>query len=232
MSAGKIVIRQTESSGWTSVPHDLTNNPDISWKAKGLWTWLASRPEGWVVRLSHLVTQATDGASGVRTGLDELEAAGYISRRQVRDDDGKFVAVEYTVHRVPNQPDAEKPHTEKPHTENRTLNKKESNKKRNSIPEDHRLNFLSLWKIYPKRDPHPNHFAPALKAYSELVSDGAAMEDLYDAVVAYGKYIAKHGTEPQYVMTTVRFLNTGAWQHFLKSGEPEFQKSSDGLRFA
>lgn len=226
MSTGKIIIRHTVSAGWTAVPHLLTEDARLSWKAKALWTWLAGRPDGWVVRLSHLVTQATDGVGSVRTGLDELEKLGYISRNQLRDDDGRFVAVEYTINQAP---DSVQPHTEKPHTDNRTLNKKKSSNKKKITPEVGDA-YKKLWVEYPSRGDHPNSFPAGLSAYSRLIDAGHSAELILLAVSRYAAYVQENIKDPQYVMSTARFLSAD-WETFAEDSKPETTTSSDGLKF-
>lgn len=224
--SNNITIRHGNQSGWTAVPHTLTEDSSISWKAKALWVWLASRPSGWTVRLSHLTTQATDGIGSVRSGLDELESAGYISRRQIRGDDGRFVSVEYTINGAPH---SENPHTEKPHTENPTLNKKKSNKKKASISRDHQDLFKTLWSKYPSRGEHPHHYMAGLKAFDKALRDGCELTDLVAAVKRYAKYIEANKTDPQYVITTARFFSE-RWREFQTDVDAP-KVSRDGMKF-
>jgi DnaD/phage-associated family protein len=54
------------------------DNPKLSYKAKGILTYLLSRPDGWEVNVPDLVNHSTDGAASIRTGLKELRDAGHI----------------------------------------------------------------------------------------------------------------------------------------------------------
>jgi DnaD/phage-associated family protein len=72
----------------------------LSWKAKGIQTYLLSRPDGWEIKFADLVKRAKDSRDGLATGLQELEAAGYISKSQEREG-GKFGQVTYTVYERP-----------------------------------------------------------------------------------------------------------------------------------
>ena len=54
----------------------------------------------------------------IRTAVWELEKAGYIVRRQGRDEKGKMSAIEYVIYE---QPQLENPEVEKPASENPTL---------------------------------------------------------------------------------------------------------------
>lgn len=60
------------------------DNPALSFKAKGILTYLLSRPDGWEVSVTDLVKHGTDGAAAIRTGLKELRAAGHMHYTQSR----------------------------------------------------------------------------------------------------------------------------------------------------
>ncbi len=56
------------------------NNEKLSWKAKGVHSYLISRPEVWEIRHSDLFNRSTDGMEGTKTGINELLAQKYIYR--------------------------------------------------------------------------------------------------------------------------------------------------------
>ena len=62
--------------------HTITNNyledPQISWKAKGIMEALYPLPEHQRI-ITTLVKASKDGESSVRSGIDELIKYGYIS---------------------------------------------------------------------------------------------------------------------------------------------------------
>ena len=100
------------------------DNPKLSYKAKGILTYLMSRPDGWEVSVADLIKHATDGEGGVRSGLKELKLAGHmkytVSRKQ-----GRITGWLIEVFEVPISPDCqfqdvEKPQVEKQDVENRT----------------------------------------------------------------------------------------------------------------
>lgn len=108
------------------------NDVRLSWKAKGLLAYLLSKPDDWQIYERDLIKRSTDGRDAVRTGLRELEANGYLSRQQLRGEDGSFRAMEYVVYERPiivensdegksvhgNSPQTENPSTGNPTTEN------------------------------------------------------------------------------------------------------------------
>jgi hypothetical protein len=113
------------------------NDERLSWKAKGLLAYLLSKPDNWQIYERELIKRSKDGRDSVRAGLRELEKFGYISRRQLRNEDGSFSSMEYIVYERPieitriedaneksfdnNEPQTENPSTDFPSTENPLL---------------------------------------------------------------------------------------------------------------
>ena len=77
--------------------HHLRNK-ELSLKAKGLLSQMLSLPEDWdytLAGLSHINRESIDA---IRTAVWELEKAGYITRRQGRDEKGQNGG--YRVHHL------------------------------------------------------------------------------------------------------------------------------------
>ena len=74
----------------------------LSWGAKGLHSYLMSLPSEWCVNVHDLKNRATNGRDSVRGLLNELAQAGYIVKEQHRDAvTGKYNALEYIIHELP-----------------------------------------------------------------------------------------------------------------------------------
>ena len=100
--------------------HHLRNKK-LTLKAKGLLSQMLSLPEDWdytLAGLSHINRESIDA---IRTAVWELEKAGYITRRQGRDEKGKMTAIEYTIYEQPQPPELEKPILENPTAGNPVL---------------------------------------------------------------------------------------------------------------
>ena len=61
------------------------DNPKLSYKAKGILTYLMSRPDGWEVSVSDMIKKASDGEASVRSGLKELKLAGHMKYTKMRE---------------------------------------------------------------------------------------------------------------------------------------------------
>ena len=123
------VFRVERNKGYTVMSNHHLRNKELTLKAKGLLSQMLSLPEDWdytLAGLSHINRESIDA---IRTAVWELEKAGYITRRQGRDEKGKMTAIEYTIYEQPqppllDNPTLENPTTDKPTTENPTqLNK-------------------------------------------------------------------------------------------------------------
>lgn len=76
----------------TRMPNSAARDTRLSWKARGLLAFILSHTdEGWTIDADWLATQGPDGRSAILAGLKELVAHGYMVRRRVRADRGRWV---------------------------------------------------------------------------------------------------------------------------------------------
>jgi len=78
-------------------PKTLVEDPSVSWKAKGLFTYLNSRPDGWQIRRTDLLKRATDGKHALQTALEELQGAGVLEITRERDAEGQFLGTRWRI---------------------------------------------------------------------------------------------------------------------------------------
>jgi hypothetical protein len=83
-----------------AVPNDLLNDPEISFKAKGLYAYLNSKPDNWDFSVEGIASQVKDGVDSVRTGIHELEKSGYLKRVKHQNEKG-FWDVDYMLFECP-----------------------------------------------------------------------------------------------------------------------------------
>ncbi len=81
-----IVNRVEKRGNFTTIDNGYLNDEDLSFKAKGILTYLLSLPDDWVVHIGHIVTKSKDGISSFRTGLSELIDKGYLKRYPIKED--------------------------------------------------------------------------------------------------------------------------------------------------
>lgn len=133
------VFRVQKTEDYTVMSNYHLRDKGLSLKAKGLLSQMLSLPEDWDYTLSGLSYINKESKDAIRNAVKELEAAGYVIRRQTIDANGKFSVNEYIIYERPvavpsldvppsDVPSSENPTTEKPSSENPTqLNTKKSN---------------------------------------------------------------------------------------------------------
>lgn len=143
-------------------PNEVLNNKDLSWKAKGLYGYIQSKPEDWDFAVNRITEDAKDGRDWTANGIKELEDVWYLKRRKFKNEKGQW-DIEYTLYdtitenteRVNNETITENPLTENPSTENTETNKERNTNKEKSNKEiyfdDEKLNIIFLEFIEHRR---------------------------------------------------------------------------------
>ena len=189
------VFRVERNSGYTVMSNHHLRNKELTLKAKGLLSQMLSLPEDWdytLAGLSHINRESIDA---IRTAVWELEKAGYILRRQGRDEKGKMTAIEYTIYEqpqpmlenpIPGKPMLENPTTDNPTTDNPTSeNPTQLNKDRsrtNLSKKEKSITDLSSTDSFPilSPDPSPCRAAPERKG-TEAFKQSAV--DIYREII-------------------------------------------------
>lgn len=68
---------------FTQIDNSLLNNPKLSAKAKGIYCYLYSKPEGWQFATDRIARDFADGVKSINSGLQELETEGYLQRERL-----------------------------------------------------------------------------------------------------------------------------------------------------
>lgn len=158
---------------FTVISNNEVQDKRLSWKARGIFSYLWSMPDNWDFYETEVVKHAPDGRDSLRSGLMELEEHGYLKRERVRNK-GQFGGTAWIITDNPtpkteNQtpmlenPTQGSPMLENPTQENPTLqnkyhtkdlpNKGLTNKQANasSADADLSVSFNKLWNLYPKK---------------------------------------------------------------------------------
>ena len=192
------VFRVERNTGYTVMSNHHLRNKELSLKAKGLLSQMLSLPEDWDYTLAGLSYINRESIDAIRTAVWELEKAGYITRRQGRDEKGKMTAIEYTIYEQPQppaldcpvleNPTADKPILENPTPDNPTsenptqLNKDISSKEQSitDLSSTHSIPFHSLNPLPyeqdeavtpPERKRTEVKTNSAIEIYREIIKD-------------------------------------------------------------
>ena len=131
--------------GWE--PNEIIFNPNLSLKAKGLWLYMNSKPEGWFFASERIAEECSDGVTSIRAALKELADAGLLTWK--KQGDGRIIyTLESKGFKVVENPKSENltlggypklenPTVGKPHSgKTSPINNKEDNKERIIIKKD------------------------------------------------------------------------------------------------
>ena len=72
----------------------------LSWKAKGLLSYLLSLPDDWRISLKEVQRHSSDGRESLASGMRELIKYGYASKEIIREQ-GKISAHIYQIYEDP-----------------------------------------------------------------------------------------------------------------------------------
>lgn len=134
--------------GWTRVPNTIARCNTVSRRVKGWVLEVASHATGRRITFAEMLKCSTDGRDATYATIKEAVDAGFVTRRQERDSNGRVGAVVYRLHVTPQNPrseplpdfpDTAEPDTAKPETiKQKTKNLKDQEPKHGdeSPPED------------------------------------------------------------------------------------------------
>ena len=91
-------IVKDKKQGFTIVPNQLAFDENISLKSTMLLIIMLALPPTWDLTIKGLAKLKKDGIDSIRTGINELEKAGYISKKRIRNEKGQVQGTEYTVY--------------------------------------------------------------------------------------------------------------------------------------
>ena len=99
------IYRVAKNQDYTVMCNHHLRDKRLSWKAKGLISYILSLPDNWDFSAKGLALAGRDGESLVRSALRELEDNGYLRRAPLRGDDGRITDWVYTVYESPRSED-------------------------------------------------------------------------------------------------------------------------------
>ena len=104
-------FRNKIKDNYTTIPNELVNDSMMTWKAKGIFLYLASKPDNWHFSMEQISSMATDQMAALKSGIKELETLGYLKRERIFGDGGKIIGWRWTIltpsinHQTENTPD-------------------------------------------------------------------------------------------------------------------------------
>ena len=80
-----IIIMAKQRDPFARVTKSMLADSKISWRAKGILSYLLGKPSGWKLKISDVRKHGTEGERAVRSALKELRGHGYAELSAVRD---------------------------------------------------------------------------------------------------------------------------------------------------
>lgn len=151
---------------FTIMPNSHLRNKNLSYKAKGLQSVMVSLPEDWDYTINGLAKLSKDGRDSVIAGLKELEEAGYLERRRLRNEKGQVTGTEYIIYAEPNVECGKlnPPNTENPIQENPIQEKPAQDNPIQSRTNQSRTNLINYLSInHPPTDSDVENYVKNIK---------------------------------------------------------------------
>ncbi len=147
------IFKIEKNSNYTVMSNYHLRDRDLSYKAKGLLSFMLSLPDDWDYSLAGLCAISKESRDGIRSMLKELQEHHYVEIEKVRGDKGYF-EYNYLIYEVPhfinleneqNNPDMEKPHLDNPNVDMTTQINTNIINTKNQIDKDDKIKISSFF---------------------------------------------------------------------------------------
>lgn len=95
------MVAEVFERDYARIGNQLLRDARISYRAKGIFCWLASHREGFGVSPESIAAAGAEGISAVKSALRELEQYGYLTRSQIRTAGGTMGNFTYRITDMP-----------------------------------------------------------------------------------------------------------------------------------
>lgn len=179
---------------------------NLSLKAKGLHSFLMSKPDDWKIYVRALAAELKEGKDAVGAALSELIARGYIHKKRNHDELGKFQGFTYTVYEIipyPGNPDTDYPDTENPPLLSKdstdSINIQSKEEEEEALPEDGHITDLQCFlDIDALHADHPPAFSKEMReAYLARLRDNRKEDVLRTYEVWLSEKVKSRGKFPR-----------------------------------
>jgi hypothetical protein len=187
---------------FTQIHNAWVRDPNLTYKAKGLLTYLLSHEVGYTITIGQIIRESGDGKQSVRSALEELIKAGYLETKRTTDARGYNAGLAYFI-KDPNKPKSDNPTLDNPTLDNQTALENNLTKKTKKQEKETSDRFDEFWNLYPKKLSK----AQALKAWKLAIKRKPDTE-IIEAAKAYslGKL-----PDVQFIPLASTWLNNDRW---------------------
>lgn len=146
---------------FTQVANSIINDPHISFKAKGIYAYIYSKPDGWNFAVKRMAIETSDDRRAIESGIKELEDAGYLKREKLAT--GRMV---YMV-LYPPEPDVQNVTlgSEKPDVQNAKVPKCQGAE---TAPISNKYNNKEIDEVRNTSEQSPQEVPEVIKAFESI----------------------------------------------------------------
>lgn len=202
---------------FTIIPNAWIRNSSLSPAANYLLIYLMTHEVGYEITFGQMQRETGLGIKGVRTGLAELQAKGWLIMERTQRDNGQLGPYRYTLCDTTVPQSTVAPATVAQGPDNKK-NKLEENKVKETYAHSDEL-FEEFWTAYPRKLDK----AKAFRAFKSALKR-ASFEDLLAGVLLYRNDPKR---DPEFTKYPATWLNSDAWEN---AHEPS--KDSEAARKA
>ena len=94
------IVRSLQDN-FTMIANVFARNPEVSPRAARLFIYLASHNSGWRLSITAAMNATGMGRGQVFSALNDLRRLGYVTRRQLVDENDRFAGTEYQIFDLP-----------------------------------------------------------------------------------------------------------------------------------
>lgn len=96
-----IRIVKDKDNPYVMISKEVINNPNLSFKAKGIFTYLMGKPDNWTCQVTDIIKHGKDGKASVYSALKELREHGYMIKQPIRNEKGVITSWEELIFENP-----------------------------------------------------------------------------------------------------------------------------------
>ena len=220
----KNIIRVKKETSYVVIDKAFLNDKRLSWKAKGILSFMLSKPDDWTFYQQELMKHSPDGKTAFNGGFKELRDCGYVEKVRKRLDNGQF-EYETIVHE---RPYTDFPSTDKPSTDNRTLLNNNTLSNEELSNDKHIYTIFSFWneqKIIKHREMNQ-----AMKSHINARLQNYSVDELKKAISNYASILENDKYYWTHKWSLQDFMKPNNVSRFVDDADPfnNFLKTNRG----
>ncbi len=132
----QLITIEKEETGFSIIKNKLLKDERLSWKARGIMSYLISHDKSWKFYKSEILKHSDkDGKESFNSGIKELKEFGYLEINKLKDEKGQYFGYKWTLNHTPKTVKTENRKTRisgKPYFGKTASNKTNNNKTNNN----------------------------------------------------------------------------------------------------